>query len=40
MSTGIVENPEAALSEQRYRMRHIKQVSGTLLPTIGLTVEL
>ena len=40
MSTGIVENPEAALSEQRYKMRHIKQVSGTLLPTIGLTVEL
>ena len=40
MSTGIVENPEAAPSEQRYKMRHIKQVSGTLLPTIGLTVEL
>ena len=40
MSTGIVENPEAPLSEQRYKMRRIEQVSGTLLPTIGLTVEL
>ena len=40
MSTGMVENPEAPLAEQRYKMRRIKQVSGTLLPTIGLTVEL
>ena len=40
LSTGIVENPEAPLAEQRYKMRRIKQVSGTLLPTIGLTVEL
>ena len=34
MSTGIVENPEAPLAEQRYKMRRIEQVSGTLLPTI------
>ena len=40
MSTGVVENPEAPLKEQRYKMRRIEQVSGTLLPTIGLTVEL
>ena len=40
MSTGVVENPEAPLAEQRYKMRRIEQVSGTLLPTIGLTVEL
>lgn len=39
MSTGVVENPEAPLSEQRYKMKRIKQESGTLLPTIGLTVE-
>lgn len=39
MSTGVVENPEAPLAEQRYKMKHIKQESGTLLPTIGLTVE-
>lgn len=39
MSTGVVENPEAPLAEQRYKMKYIKQESGTLLPTIGLTVE-
>ena len=39
MSTGVVENPEAPLAEQRYRMKRIAQVSGTLLPTLGITVE-
>lgn len=39
MSTGVVENPEAPASEQRYVMKRLKQESGTLLPTIGLTVE-
>lgn len=39
MSTGVVENPEVPKSEQRYRMKSVKQESGTLLPAIGLTVE-
>lgn len=39
MSTGVVENPGAPASEQRYRMKHIAQESGTLMPTVGLTVE-
>lgn len=39
MSTGVIENPEAPASEQRYKMKYIKQESGTLLPTIGFTVE-
>lgn len=39
MSTGVVENPEAPAFEQRYVMKRLKQESGTLLPTIGLTVE-
>lgn len=39
MSTGTVENPSAPLSEQRYVMKHIRQESGTLLPTLGITVE-
>lgn len=39
MSTGVVENPDAPLAEQRYRMKYIRQESGTLLPTLGLTVE-
>lgn len=39
MSTGVVENPSAPQSEQRYKMKYIKQESGTLIPTLGLTVE-
>ncbi len=39
MSTGAIANPEAPASEQRYIMRRIKQKSGTLLPSIGATVE-
>lgn len=39
MSTGVVENPDAPLQEQRYVMKTIKQESGTILPTIGLTFE-
>ena len=39
MSTGQIENPSAPPSEQRYIMKSIKQKSGTLLPTIGITFE-
>ena len=39
MSNGIVENPSAPASEQRYRMKYIKQESGTLVPALGVTVE-
>lgn len=39
LSTGEVRNPEAPLAEQRYRMKRIRQESGTLIPTLGLTVE-
>ncbi len=39
MSTGVIENPEAPASEQRYIMKYIKQESGTLLPTLGITFE-
>ena len=39
MSTGIIENPEAPAAAQRYRMKRIKQSSGTLLPTLGITFE-
>ena len=39
MSTGVVSNPEVPLKEQRYVMRRIEQISGTLLPTLGVTVE-
>ena len=39
MSTGEIVNPEAPASEQRYRMKYLRQESGTLLPSIGVTVE-
>ncbi len=39
MSAGVVANPESPLAEQRYVMRRIEQESGTLLPSIGVTVE-
>lgn len=39
MSTGVIENPEAPSAEQRYVMKRIKQEDGTILPTIGVTVE-
>ena len=39
MSTGIIENPEAPADNQHYKMKSIKQSSGTLLPTLGITFE-
>ena len=39
MSTGEILNPEAPVSEQRYKMKKLRQESGTLLPSIGITVE-
>lgn len=39
MSTGVIENPSAPIEEQRYKMKKLKQESGTLLPSIGVTVE-
>lgn len=39
MSTGVIENPSAPVSEQQYKMKYLKQESGTVLPTLGVTVE-
>lgn len=39
MSTGEIENPTAPPAEQRYRMKYIAQQSGTIVPTLGVTVE-
>ena len=39
MSTGVIDNPEAPADSQHYRMKRIKQSSGTLLPTLGITFE-
>ena len=39
MSTGQIENPSAPASQQRYIMKSVRQQSGTLLPTLGITFE-
>lgn len=39
MSTGVIENPSAPVGEQRYKMKYLKQESGMILPSIGVTVE-
>lgn len=39
MSTGEIDNPSAPLAEQRYKMKYLKQESGTLIPTLGIMVE-
>ena len=39
MSTGVIENPQADAAQQRYIMKYIKQESGSILPTIGATIQ-
>ena len=39
ISTGEVLNRNVPLSEQRYRMRTIKQETGSIIPSFGITVE-
>ena len=39
LSTGVVENPTAPASAQRYIMKTLKQESGSMVPSIGITAE-
>ncbi|MPN29281.1 hypothetical protein SDC9_176733 [bioreactor metagenome] len=39
LSTGNIANPDAPLNEQRYVMKSIDNTTGTILPTIGISVE-
>lgn len=39
ISTGTIKNPTAPIAQQQYELKHIKQSSGTLLPTLGITFE-
>lgn len=39
VSTGRIINPTAPLNQQRYEMKRIELNDGTLLPTIGITLE-
>lgn len=37
---GIIENPDAPQNEQRYKLKSIDDANGTVLPSIGLLIEL
>ena len=39
MSTVVIENPSATPSKQPNKIKNIRQASGTLVPTLGVTVE-
>ena len=39
ISTGEILNQNDPLKEQRYRMRTIKQETGSIIPSLGITVE-
>ena len=39
LSTGIIENPSAPIADQRYKLRAVKQETGSIIPSIGVTVE-
>ena len=39
VSTGTIVNPDAPYSQQRYQMKKIELTEGTLVPTLGITVE-
>ena len=39
VSTGTIENPSAPLAERRYTMRTIRQEEGSIIPSLGVTVE-
>jgi len=35
----IIENPDATIEQQRYKLKRIKSMAGTVLPTIGIVVD-
>lgn len=39
VSTGRVINPEAPYNMQRYELKKIEREGGTIIPTIGITIE-
>lgn len=40
LTTGRILNPEAPVAGQRYELKPVERLSGTLLPSIGIIVEL
>ncbi|PKP06836.1 MAG: hypothetical protein CVU10_04560 [Bacteroidetes bacterium HGW-Bacteroidetes-5] len=39
LSTGVIENPQDPYSQQRYIMKRIQIENGTVLPSIGITIQ-
>jgi hypothetical protein len=39
LSTGEISNPEAAPQEQKYVMETLELISGSIVPSLGVTVE-
>ena len=39
LSTGVIENPTVPSSSQRYVMKTVRQETGSIIPSIGITVE-
>ena len=37
---GIIENPDAPIDQQRYLIKEVNTGSGTILPTLGLVIEI
>ena len=39
LSTGTIENPTTPINQQRYVMKTVSQETGSIIPSIGITVE-
>ena len=37
---GIIENPDAPASEQRYKLKTIDDAQGTAIPSVGVMIEI
>ncbi len=37
---GVIENPDAPLNEQRYRLKQLGNATGTAIPSVGIMVEI
>lgn len=40
IKTGKILNPEAPREKQRYELKPIERMTGTLLPSIGILIEI
>ena len=40
IKTGKIVNPEAPKEEQRYELKPVERMTGTLLPSIGIMIEI